>query len=463
MDTEDDHGRVSMERIKILAILPSSQELQGDLFQAKLYSSDREGTDWLYSGLEGYLILVIDSSAKTKYFCLYDPITYQKLFQYELYKNFENSLFQLANDFLCFEIESGFIGFQLEKEEDTQNFISLVYEVMPKKCVKSNKEDHKEQKNKIKNYAELLKNTLLQGESKYDEKYTEDGTQISKHRNFKVMNNISYDFDKKCFILGKISDELKEMFQSLGIKKKDLENDHDFAFILFKKVIIGLGSEDKLKNTALDSIQHKFYPPNEQEKKRKQEELKELKLKQKNIQRIQTRKKAEPVKKPLAKNPPPPPQNITNINNNINNKESKNEKEKEKNNKKNKKTKENKDKGKSSVPPPPPPPSAPVPPPPPPPSAPVPPPPPPAPMAPMPVQIPESSSKNEEPELDREAQLKNVVLKKVTKKEENKDKNIGGESKNFLQNALSTAIKNRRANLKMHEDDNDDDDDDDWD
>ena len=256
MDQEDDHGRVSMERIKILAILPSSQELQGDLFQAKLYSSDREGTDWLYSGLEGYLILVIDSSAKTKYFCLYDPITYQKLFQYELYKNFENSLFQLANDFLCFEIESGFIGFQLEKEEDTQNFISLVYEVMPKKCVKSNKEDHKEQKNKIKNYAELLKNTLVQGESKYDEKYTEDGTQISKHRNFKVMNNISYDFDKKCFKLGKISDELKEMFQSLGIKKKDLESDHDFAFILFKKVIIGLGSEDKLKNTALDSIQH---------------------------------------------------------------------------------------------------------------------------------------------------------------------------------------------------------------
>ena len=44
-----------------------------------------------------------------------------------------------------------------------------------------------------------------------------------------------------------------------------------------------------------------------------------------------------------------------------------------------------------------------------------PPPPPPAPVAPMPVQIPESSPKNEEPELDREAQLKNVVLKKVTK------------------------------------------------
>ena len=70
--------------------------------------------------------------------------------------------------------------------------------------------------------------------------------------------------------------------------------------------------------------------------------------------------------------------------------------------------------------------------------------------------------KEEAPVLDREAQLKSVVLRKVVK-EENKDKNIGGESKNFLQNALSTAIRNRRQNLHMHDDDDDDDDDDDWD
>jgi len=58
--------------------------------------------------------------------------------------------------------------------------------------------------------------------------------------------------------------------------------------------------------------------------------------------------------------------------------------------------------------------------------------------------------------------LQKVVLKKVVKKEENKDKNIGGEGKNFLQNALSTAIRNRRQKLHLHDDDNDDSDDD-WD
>ena len=302
MDNEEDRGRLNMEKIKILAILPSSQEMQGDLFQAKLYSSDREGQDWLYSGLEGHLILLIDSSAKTKYLCLYDPITYQKLFQYELYKNFEKSLTTLANDFICFEIESGFIGFQFEKEEETQNFVNLINKIMPMKCVKMTKEDHKLQKEKIQSYSKILKETLSEGETKYDEKYAEDGTQISKHRNFKVLNNISYDNTKKHFKFGKISDELKEMFLSFGIKKKDLENDLDFAFTLFKKVIVGLGSENKLKNSALDSIAHTFLPPSEREKMRKQEEAAELKLNTKKLQRIQT-KKSGPVSKPAAKKP----------------------------------------------------------------------------------------------------------------------------------------------------------------
>ena len=82
------------------------------------------------------------------------------------------------------------------------------------------KEDHKLQKEIAKNYAKKLKERFSDGESKYDENYAEDGTHISKHRNFKVLNNISYDNDTKQFKFGKISEELKEMFLSFGIKKK---------------------------------------------------------------------------------------------------------------------------------------------------------------------------------------------------------------------------------------------------
>ena len=54
----------------------------------------------------------------------------------------------------------------------------------------------------------------------------------------------------------------------------------------------------------------------------------------------------------------------------------------------------------------------------------------------------------------------NADLRKL--KQEKQDKNIQGNGKNFLQNALSTAIKNRRMNLHMH-DDEDDEEEDDWD
>ena len=221
MEQEEERGKINMEKIKILAILPPSQELLGELFTVKLYSSDTKGCDWLYSGLEGHLILVLDYSIKTKYLCLYDPITYQKLFQYELYKGFESYLKMLTIDFICFEIDSGFIGLQFEKDEDGPNFINLLNTPIFMKKEKSGKDEHKSEKDKLKVYSKKLKETFLnEGESKYDEKYAEDGTQISKHRNFKVLNNISYDSEKKHFKFGKISDELKEMFLSFGIKKR---------------------------------------------------------------------------------------------------------------------------------------------------------------------------------------------------------------------------------------------------
>lgn len=406
---EDERG-INMEKIKILAILPSSQELQGgELFTVKLFSSDQRGRDWLYSGIEGHLILIIDSSVKTKYLCLYDPITYQKLFQYELYKNFDQALLDIATDFACFEIDSGFIGFQFEKEEDKINFINLVKKVMPMKNVKMSKDDHKSEKEKVKSYSNLLKTTLSEGESKYDEKYAEDGTQISNHRNFKILNNISYDKENKQFKFGKISDELKEMFLSCGIKKKDLEKDMDFAFTLFKKIIVGLGKEKKLKNTVKDSIMHIFPPPDEREKLRRQEEANEVKLNKKRNEQIKKNQKNEPKPKPkpiqgkrgsvpIAPPPPPPPPSVP-----------------------------------TSVPK-------------------------------IPSMSVHSSSKPK-PEVSLADELKNIKLTKVEVKQGNKGKNIDDNSKNFLQGALSSALQLRYEQLHKfdEENNNDDEDDDDWD
>ena len=404
--------RINMDKIKILAILPSHQELQGLLYSAKLFSSDRDGERWLYSGLEGLLALIIDHNLKTKYICLYDPATYQKCFQYELYKNFEKYFYSLAPEFLCFEIDSGFIGLQFEKEKDAVTFERVIKRITSMGNELFNrafiKENPKLQKEIASNYVKKLKELFSEGESRYDDSYAEDGIHISKHRNFQVLNNISYDNNSKQFKFGKISPELKDMFLSFGIKKKDLENNMDFVFTLFKKVIVGLGTEKKLKNPTLEGIEHKFCPPEEREKRRREEEAAEAKL---NVRRSFKKKKLLP--------------------------------------KQNTKTKPKGGKSdKISIPPPPPPP----------PSVPH--------FVPIinnPTNI--QRTKVSKPEVDVATQLKNMKLKKVEKDEVKKDSKEGvveGNGKNILQEALSRAIIIRKNYLHLHDDDEDEDEDDNW-
>ena len=422
-DQEDMSKDMDMDRKKILSILPNNSELQGEIYIVKLYSSDRGGEDWLYSGLEGYFCFILDYSLKTKYFIIYDPTTYQKVFQYELYNNFGKFYEELAPDFRSLEIESGFIGLQFRNEEDAKTFDLVVQRYSAFNNDIFSKPKSKDEKNILKDKAALyckeLKKNFCTDDNKYDEKYAEDGTQILKHRNFKVLSNITYDKETKKFQFGKISDELKEMFVSFGIKKKDLESDVDFAFTLFKQVIVGLGTENKLKNSALQNIEHSFPPPEERKKLQKQEEENALKLNKIKTKREQKKNKGAPKAKTRA----PPSSNK---------------------------------KGGAVPPPPPPPPMIPsiavkpvvssT----------------PAPSKPVESTPVESSSNDYENDMAK--QLQAVKLKKVVVAEKAADKNIQGTGKNFLQNALSTAIKNRRNNLHMHDDDDDDDeDDDDWD
>lgn len=414
-----------IEKKKILSILTSNLELQGDIFNARLYSAEKDGVNWLFSGIEGILCIIMDFQAKTKYIVIYDPANYEKVFQYELYSNFVKYFESLAPDFRSLEIEGGFLGLQFDSEADAEQFERSLKRVagfgndMFSKP-RSKGEDKKYISEKVQLYCKTLKKNFCTDE-KYDENYAEDGTQILKHRNFKVLNNINYDTETKQFKFGKISEELKEMFLSFGIKKKDLERDADFAFTLFKKVIVGLGSENKLKNSVLDRLEHSFPPPEEREKQRRQEALAEAKINKLNKQRTMVKRTAAPKAKQV-----------------------------------NKKVNNSKAGGKSgsAVPPPPPPP------------------PPMVTIKKVVVNSEETKPDNSNnttvnapaEEFSMEKELQKIKLKKVVK-EEKTDKNIQGNGKNFLQNALSEAIKNRRMALTEHEtnDDDDNDDDDDWD
>ena len=246
------------------------------------------------------------------------------------------------------------------------------------------------------------------------EKYAEDGIHISKHRNFTILNNISYDKETKKFSFGKISDDLKETFVHFRIKKKVLESDVDFAFTLFKRIIVGLGTENKLKNSAVDNTEHIFPPPAEREKLGKKEETQKAKInnnaaKKKPFEKSKVKAKFVDGKSasgiPQPPSPPPIPNFVPN-----------------------------------AVP-----------------------------------KISDTTAVNNsavDKPVDLASELKNMKLKPVNSKDANKvneankgvkDVNLGGAGKNFLQDALRRAIIIRRQKLRMHEDDDeDDDDDDDW-
>jgi hypothetical protein len=446
MEEEQYNIGKELAKKKVLSILTPNLELQGDIYNAKLFSCDRDGRNWLYSDVEGFLCFIVDYQLKTKYLVIFDITSFEKLFQYELYNNFLKFYEELAPEFRSFEIDSGFMGFQFETKEDAINFDSIIQRLSGLTndlfAKPRTKEDMKLKEKIADNYCKRLKEKFS-SEDKYDENYAEDGTTILTHNNFKVLQNIEYDKETKQFKFGKISEELKEMFLSFGIKKKDLERDADFAFSLLKKVIVGLGSENTLKNSALDSIEHNFPPPEERERIMKQEQAAEAKMNYaKNKRRREPQKKKQndirdtkghntskaakkPDPKPNSRPNPKQNSNAPNISVNTN----------------------------KGIPPPPPPP----------------PPPPNVPKA-VPNVAPKvdtssASSKNEESNRMDELISKRGNLKKVEKKEENSGANdivIQGQNKNFLQNALSQAIKNRRNNLHMHDDDEEDEDND-WD
>lgn len=267
-----------MQKKKIISILPANVEL-GAIASGKLYTSNAEGKIWLFTDLEGILCFLLDHQNKTTYLSLYDNYSFEKLFQYELYKDFTKFFVNLAPDFRCFEVERGFIGIQFDLETEANLFDVVVKKFSGKLLeniftanVTTRKADDASLTKKVASFCTILKqNWSLGSEGKYDENYIEQGLEIVKARNFEVLNNISFDRANKKFQVGEISAELKSIFVSSGIRKRDLK-DVDFAFNCFKNIIMGVSGDNNRKTKQIENIPHVFYPPEMVEKMDKEDE-----------------------------------------------------------------------------------------------------------------------------------------------------------------------------------------------
>ena len=294
-----------IKKYKLLTCLSHVQKIEEIFFNVKLYTSDTEGQNWLYSDLEGTLVFVLDMKKKTRFLSLFDTYSFENLFSYELYSEFENFYMNLSPVFSCFEINGGFVGFEFENEIDCNKMLNSICKFTDdfteewfklNNNIDNNFEIIESNQIKPENFYKLLKENFP-GNNKFDEKYLDDGMQIIKARNLEILSGINFNQEKKEFEINNISNELKELFESIGVKKNDFK-DTNLAFQIFKTIMIGMaGNNNKINKTNEELIiQHKFPPPEERERIRKKEEEAELKMKKKKHG-----------------------QNYNNINNNINN------------------------------------------------------------------------------------------------------------------------------------------------
>lgn len=244
MSTKDEEIDIITKR-RIIAYLGHKDLMK--ISKAKIFTTDCYAEHWLDSGLEGYLCFVTDSDTKTRYFIMYSYNNYEKLFEMELYNNFNSYYTVLTDYFHCFEFCNGFIGFRFFSADSAKVFKvtvnkfddKLLHLLMSSK-VKKGKSDGVVKKN-----LEIAKSKFYVSKMKYDSSYIEDEIFISKPRYFELLGNITYDNEKKIFIINE--KETKELLKRAGISKNKMK-DTSFALDIFKKMI------ESLDNTENQSI-----------------------------------------------------------------------------------------------------------------------------------------------------------------------------------------------------------------
>ena len=203
----------------------------------RLYTADFD-SKWIYSSLCGILTLSIDRSLQgALFFRLYDPATYDLLFENELYYNFINSYKKLQDSFYAYDVVQGYIGFLFSDDATAENFKKSVTQLNKKMEEKDLKKIHKKKFDK--NEGIFSKITSFFSGNKTTEKTTQI---ISKPTNVQQNMSIKFDFEKGKFDLQSLSPEMKRIFKKAGIEKKDLL-DREFAPVLFEKILLELNQE----------------------------------------------------------------------------------------------------------------------------------------------------------------------------------------------------------------------------
>ena len=162
-----EHTKITLVQKKIIkSLLYGAYEVM-NIFFARIHTCGKNAEYWLYSGLEGALVFCIDMRVKSCRFLMIDLKTYETVFDCELYKKFDKAYKKGTERFYYFEVENGFIGFEIPNMEQAEllaaSIISFGDEYVKRKLKEFKAMKENEIKEKSKKMTALLEKKLCQG------------------------------------------------------------------------------------------------------------------------------------------------------------------------------------------------------------------------------------------------------------------------------------------------------------
>ena len=114
--------KISLVQKKIINSLLYGKYDVMNVCYARIYTCEAKAEYWLYSGLQGALVYCIkaDSKPHSCYFLMFDLKTFETVFDCELYKKFEKAYKKGTERFFYYEINNGFIGFEIPDMNEAQ-------------------------------------------------------------------------------------------------------------------------------------------------------------------------------------------------------------------------------------------------------------------------------------------------------------------------------------------------------
>ena len=161
-----ERNKITLVQKKIIkSLLYGSYDVM-NIFFARIHTCGRNAEYWLYSGLEGALVYCIDIRVKSCRFLMIDLKSYEIVFDCELYKRFDKAYKKGTERFYYFEVENGFIGFEIPNMEQAEilsaSIISFGDEYIKKKLKEYKVMKENEIKEKSKKMIEFLEKRLGQ-------------------------------------------------------------------------------------------------------------------------------------------------------------------------------------------------------------------------------------------------------------------------------------------------------------